>query len=204
MATGGHQLRRTFGHGDSSSKYRRVGTRIVTGDKEIDKALGEIAKVGTANRIARSGLLKSVRVVVKGIKAEIPGKQKSIKKWIKGYVKKGKKGVVNAKAGAVGKQPDAIDLAGQKRGDKEGVGITARNIHWYLIGTKRRQPKKKSVMKTFRGRWMGKEVDEMPAHPAVREGFKKTRSQAQRVLREGVEVALIRETARAKAKAGIR
>lgn len=184
--------------------HLKSAVRIVTGDVEIDKALAEIAKIGTANRIARSGLTKSIRVIVKGIKSEIPSRHKSVKKAIKGYVKfSKKKGFTEAKAGGVGKQ----EKPAGGRGNREGVGITGRNIHWYLMGTTRppvgRQPKKKQVMKTASGRFLGKDVAEMPGTPAVKQGYAKSKDQAAKALRDGCHLQLEREVAKAKAKAGL-
>lgn len=176
---------------------RRKAVRLVTGDKQIDKMLSQIGDIATANRIARSGLTKAVRVIVKGMKAEVPASAKSVKKTMKGYVKQGKKkGVTLAKAGAVGKQVDGT----KDRAGKEGVGIASPNVHWFLIGTKRRRPKKKRVMKTSLGRFMGREVKGMPAHPVVKDGWRKTQPEARRVLYRGIQDAFKRETAKAIAK----
>lgn len=182
------------------ARPRKAATRILTGDKEIDKALGEIAKVGTANRIARAGLMKAIRVGVKAMKSEVPSSAKSVKAALKGYVKKNKrKGVVEAKMGGVGKQTGKP----KDRSGKDGVGIGSPNVHWYVLGTDRRRPKKTKVMKTATGQFMGKEVAEMPEHPVVKEGWNKSKSQAMSVLRDGVRTQLEREVVKAKAKAGV-
>jgi hypothetical protein len=182
---------------------RRSGPihRILTGDKEIDKALAEIAKVGTANRIARSGLTKGIRVGVKAMRSEVPSKAKSVKKALNGYVKRQKKTGINiAKLGAVGKQTKNNN----ERSTKEGVGIAGQNVHWYVLGTKVRRVKSKEVMKTKLGRFMGKEVAEMPSSPVVKEGWAKSKSEVQRTIREGVKAQLFREVSKAKTKAGVK
>jgi hypothetical protein len=178
-------------------RARKVATRILTGDKEIDKILAGIGEVGRANRVARSGLSKAIRVIVKGMKSEVPSSAKSVKKAIKGYVRKNKrKGFTEAKVGAVGKQTGNT----KDRGSKEGVGIGSPNVHWFILGTDKRRPKKKKVMKTSLGRFMGKEVAEMPAHPVVKEGWAKTSADARRVLKKGIKDAMDRETAKLVAK----
>lgn len=180
-----------------AARPRKAATRLLTGDKEIDARLAQIGSIGTANRIARSGLLKAVRIGAKGMKAEVPSTAKSVKTALKGYVKKNKrKGVVEAKVGAVGKQTGKP----KDRSGKEGVGIGSPNVHWFVLGTQERRPKKSKVMKTATGRFMGKEVAPMPAHPVVKEGWAKSEAKARAALKQGCKDQLAREVVKAKAK----
>ena len=190
----------------STTKPHRTakGFRLLTGDKEIDAALAKIGEPARANRIARAGLTKAVRVILKAVKAEVPSKHKSVKKALGGRIKKNKrKGVVEAKVGAgVGKQKEQKS----DRSGKEGVGIGFRNVHWYVMGTKERRPYKKKVMKTAPtaafpdGRFMGKRVGPMPAHPIVKDGYAKSKESAMHALREGCKNALLQEVHKAAFK----
>lgn len=120
------------------ARARRTGQRIVTGDKEIDAALQKL-KVGAANRIARPALRKGARRLLKSVKAQIPRKYKDAKKAM-GMA-------VNSKGGKSRRDPQAkvgaaVGKASRKspfsRAGKRGVGMSARNIHWFILGTAQR------------------------------------------------------------------
>lgn len=129
-----------------------MAERIVTGVKELDRKL-KLLDRKAANRAARAGLNKGARLSAKKIKAEIPSKQKSIRKAIgSSGAKKQANGITTAKAGAgVGKRTKAVD-----RANKPGVGISKQNIHWWVLGTNQR---------TRKG---GGSTGAMPPHPIVK------------------------------------
>lgn len=153
-----------------------VGVRLVTGHKEIDAALRRL-KVGAANKMVRPGLAKAVRLVAKEIKAKIPSPYKNAKRAIGGKVdKKGKGNQFRAKAGAaVGMKAEKVAEQAEKAGKKSrGVGISARNIHWFVLGTGPRVTKS------------GQQTGTMPAvfPDAVIDGFRAAESQAMQVILE--------------------
>lgn len=169
--------------------------RIVLGIPELDKALQEL-KISVANRVARAGLSAGIRLAVKQIKREIPSGQKHLRKAIGGYVKQVKsgpnKGFTAAKGGAaVGKKrsarlAEARQLKAERMASgKPGVGITANNIHWWILGTKERTQKT-----------TGRNVGAMPAHPVVREATEKSRGAIFSTIKTRAREQLNRERAK--------
>jgi len=120
--------------------YRRKSTRILTGIDEIDTVL-MMMKTAGANRAARAGLSAGCRVGVKAVKKLVPSTMKDAKKVTGFSVKTQRGGPSNGLC--VSKYGLGV---GQKRGPKvppsrgkrKGVGIGARNIHWFALGTKER------------------------------------------------------------------
>lgn len=122
--------------------------RILTGIHELDARLKGL-ELSVANKVSRSALSAGVRVVAKKIKAQIPSRLKGARKAIGGSVRKQKagpnRGFTEAKAGAaVGKRKSRQQIEFQeekgkrKAANKPGVGISSRNIHWYIQGTRAR------------------------------------------------------------------
>lgn len=58
---------------------RKAGTRLLTGDKELDAKLAEL-KIGAANKIARPALTKAARHLLKAMKGRVPPDKKYIKR----------------------------------------------------------------------------------------------------------------------------
>ena len=108
----------------------------VTGDKALDKKLAQL-KESAARKIMRPALTKGCRVAVKAMKAAVPVQDKAAKRAIGFRVKRDRDGVLQAKAGAgVGVKKAAIKKQAAKRsGDRPGVGISAANIQWFILGT---------------------------------------------------------------------
>ena len=164
------------------TQFRSKSTeRIITGIPELDKRL-EGMKQAVANRCARAGLSKGARLGAKLVKAQVPGSQKQIRKAIGSSVKKQKsgpnRGFTQARFGAavgVKQQPE------QKRAGG-GVGISAANIHWYILGTKDR-----TVRKT------GQRAGRMPANPIVAQAMASGRSQVIDAVKEGTLASIERE-----------
>lgn len=156
---------------------------LLTGVAECDAVLRAVGvKVG--NKAARSVLMKGVRLAAKRIKAQVPSRQKSVRKAIGGTVRKEKggadKGIVKAKAGAaVGKS--STEPTG--KGTKGGVGMAAANVHWYVLGTKNRR-----VRKT------GQRVGKMPSHPIVKSAMAAAGGEIVSLMKRELRPAIERET----------
>lgn len=155
--------------------------RILTGLKEIDRKIKEL-KQGAANRVARAGLVKGMRVLVKVTKA-VAGNQKTVKAAIGGRVKQERSGVTKVKVGAgVGKKPKKEK---KNRSKSKGTGISTNNVHWYVLGTKKRRQEK-----------TGRETGAMPAHDLVKRGFSAAESRVKEAVKEGAEAQLEKELAK--------
>lgn len=154
--------------------------RILTGQEDLDRRLNLFGQA-EANRVARAGLLKGARLAAKLIKRQVPAKYKGIRAAIGSSVKKTRAGVTKAKAGAaVGK---AAKVKPYKRSSEGGVGISAENVHWFLMGTDERQ--------TSANRATG----EMPAFPAVRKAMSGGQADVVAAIREGMLAAFKKATA---------
>lgn len=155
----------------------------VSGIAELENVFKELRK-GVANRIARPGLAKAGRLAVKKIKAEIPSRYKGVRKAIKSRSIKTKfnSGVAGVKVGAG---------VSRKRGEKQtrssdkGVGIGARNVHWWFLGTKERQTKS------------GKRTGRMPVMTnGVTDIVNSARSEMVALIRKGIREGIDKEAAR--------
>ena len=113
---------------------------VVTGVDELDAMFHELARDGQ-NRAVRTAMAKMLRVIARGIKAAVPPVKtpghlrSSVTNAIFQKFKRNSfSGVVEAKVGAgVGRKINAVlKRRGKRRG---GVGMSARNIHWYILGT---------------------------------------------------------------------
>lgn len=120
---------------------------VLTGDKEIDKLLRELANEGIS-KAAKSAVTKGMRVVAKSQKNKVPPQYKHVKKLIGSRfnkVKKGKQaGTQQAKAGfGVGKKGKTAKKLRQSRKGRKGggVGLSLNNIHWAVLGTEERTTK---------------------------------------------------------------
>lgn len=121
------------------ARFRKAGTRLLVGIDDLDAKLADL-QLSAANKIVRPALTKGARYLVKKIKSRVPPKKKDAKRAI-GFVvdaKGGKsKNQQRAKVGAgVGKAFKSIPKRSGK--NSGGVGISGRNIHWFILGTKER------------------------------------------------------------------
>lgn len=118
-------------------------TAFLTGDKELDKLLTDM-QVGAVKKIMRPAIAAGLRVSAKAMKAAVPANMKSAKKAIGSRFNKSKRtGEVMAKAGAgVGMKAAKINKMDAKNAERRkghsGVGISARNIMWFILGTAER------------------------------------------------------------------
>jgi hypothetical protein len=106
----------------------------LTGLKELDAKLRNLAN-RELRKIARAGIKAGLREMAKGIRREIPAQYKDAKKAIGVNARKARvgdaKGQYQAKVGAgVGKKAKA---PAERSGS--GVGLSAANIHWAILGT---------------------------------------------------------------------
>lgn len=169
-------------------KYRRAKAgRIVTGVKELDRKLKKV-ETKLANKAARAGLLKGVRLGAKLAKKEVPSKLKSVKKSIGSSVKKSKggesKGITQAKFGvSVGKKSKAKPA---KRSSHGGVGITSDNVHWFVLGTANRETSS------------GKSTGRMPANDIIQKAFKSGKSKIRKAVVSKATEVLKKELAKLK------
>lgn len=156
--------------------------RIILGIPELDKLL-ELMKQAVANKCARAGLTKGARLGAKLVKAKVPGSQKSIRKAIGHSVKKQKsgpnRGYTSAKFGA------AVGKKGGTQADrvgKDGVGISAANVHLWILGTAER-----TVRKT------GQRAGKMPANPIVVDAMASGKGAVIEAVKEGTLASIERE-----------
>jgi hypothetical protein len=155
----------------------------LTGDIALDAVLAEIdAKI--ADKAVMAGIRSGMSVIGKAIRSEIPIVH--LRKTIGQKLKRLRNGKIIAKVGAgVGKKGDFRDMLGARKTNGKGVGISNRNIHWYLAGTKKRT--------TRRGANRG----QMPKAPAVPKGYASSASAAMSAIRNRITIVLNREIQRA-------
>lgn len=171
----------------------------LTGVKELDKALKELAD-SKIKKVTRSAVGKSLRVLAKGIKKKVPPKFKGLKKAIGSRFSKAKGGIargqVQAKVGIGVGMPRFRKVKGQWVRNKKyssgkhssrGVGISAQNAHWFILGTKDR------IQKETR-----KSTGRMPPQVVnlVQDGVAASESAAMSVLLNGLRAGIQREANR--------
>ena len=153
----------------------RSGTSL-TGDKELDRKFKRLADKA-AKKVAAQGIRAGLRIIAKGIKAEIPGHMKEARKAIGTRFKRKKTGEVKAiVGGGVGKKKKLS----QGR-DRPGVGIGQPNIHWLLLGTNNRFQKS------------GASTGSTLPIPAVRLGFNKSEAAALQKIKDAIKKGIARE-----------
>ena len=111
-----------------------------TGDKDLVRALQKL-RDSVARRIMKPAVGKAIRVIAKEMKNSVPTPYKPMKTLFASRVSVGSHGVIEAKAGA------AVGAASKKKakrssGQRKGVGISATNLHWLILGTDDRTVKK--------------------------------------------------------------
>lgn len=114
----------------------------ITGLPAIDAKLARL-KGAKVRSIARTAITKSMRVIVRGIKSEVPGGTMRDLKRTVGYSVKTKNEEVIGKAGpGVGKSRGKR----RTRTKKRGVGIGKQNAHWFVLGTQNMPPQAPGVV----------------------------------------------------------
>lgn len=148
----------------------------VTGDDQLDKFLLEF-ETKTARQAMRSGLRAGNNVIKKAIQKETS--IKSVRDSIGSIVVQKKNGEIISKVGAgvgkstgLGAAKKEIAAGVNRPEGKKGVGMSARNIHWYVLGTAQRRTKS------------GRNTGRMPANGIVKAGWSKCRSAAMKALQD--------------------
>jgi hypothetical protein len=186
----------------------------LTGVKELDKALKALGD-SKIKKVARSAISKAMRVVAKHIKQQIPPKYKGLKKAIGSRFAKPKTGsnkhITMARAGAAvgvkkAQQNAQAEQEKQRRqGQKKpGVGLSAANIHWAILGTGQRKTGTKR--KRSRGKTIGRVSTGNPVRPTgrmpdilrgiVKQGFAASEGAAMSALLSGLRSGIQREANR--------
>ena len=114
----------------------------VIGDEQILRQLKQL-RTTAARRIMTDGAAEAAKKIAKYVKAEIPAKHKTIRKavgWRRLKAKEAPEG--GAKAGARVGRASRAQARGPTAGRK-GVGIGARNLHWWIQGTTERRTGKR-------------------------------------------------------------
>lgn len=118
----------------------------LTGYRSLDRKLKRMRKTA-AGRAVSAGLRKAGQDLAKKVKAEIPSRFKEARKGV-GWRKVKRK--VEVKVGArVGKRKN---IKQKDRTGRKGVGLSAANLHWLLLGTKQRYTGRKGGPRRFTGR----------------------------------------------------
>lgn len=170
----------------------------VTGDKALDALLEELG-TKVANKAITSGLRAGLGHVTKAIRAEIP--QPSVKKAIGSKLKRLRDGSVIAKVGA-GVGPRTRKELGP-RGNRPGVGISARNIHWYILGTRGRNHGlkwNKTLQKDQKTGNAFRYTGRMPKNAAVKKGWGKSKDTCLKAIQTKVAAVLQKEMQKPLAK----
>lgn len=179
----------------------------ITGDKELDKNLRRLGGK-SANKVSAAAIRAGMRIIQKGIKSEIPSHMKESRKSIGSRFKRNTRkgdGIVMAKVGAaVGMKKTKQEAAAERakathsqgkgaRGKRPGVGISANNIFWLLMGTKERFH---DPVVTATGKKLGASTGVMPKLGAVRRGYAKTKDAATKKIIENLRKGIAREAAK--------
>lgn len=162
----------------------------ITGDRELIRNL-EAVRDSMQRSVLKRGLSKAVRILTKSMRAQVPADLKSMKQAIGGrLIAQTKLDQFAAKAGAgVAKKTEAAKKRAtakaekRKQSEKRGAGISAQNVHWFILGTKKRTVKK-----------TGKNVGLMPplASYVIKNGFAGGASNAAAVIRSEIVAELAR------------
>jgi hypothetical protein len=171
----------------------KAATFRLTGDKELLKMLNSVRN-SVARAAMRTALSKAARVLAKEMKNSVPVAYKSTKVVFSSVMRRDKTTkMIEAKAGA------GVGEGYKKRAKKtngsqqKGVGITGKNVHWYVLGTKSRTVRRTQM---YRG---GKLVEvtnwptgEMPAilGKVVKQGFAAGQSKASALIRDEIRAKL--------------
>jgi hypothetical protein len=152
------------------------------------------------SKVLRKGMRAGIKVIEKAQKAATP--ILSVKQAIGSRLLKQKEGF-GAKAGAaVGKKKKPTAAALRKAGKRHrgGVGISARNIHWYVLGTQMRETGTKRTGANSHKRGANPRrvatgrprhsTGRMPAHGFIRAASEAASSAAVTALQETVRTGL--------------
>ena len=114
-----------------------TGSKAITGDKKLQKILKRM-RTTAARRTMTAGAAEACKQLSKMIKSEVPSRYKTVRKaiaWRRLKVREAPDGGAKV-GGRVGRGSKAYARGAQP--GRRGVGIGARNIHWFIKGTQRR------------------------------------------------------------------
>jgi len=127
-------------------RRRRLASGAVLGDKELDRKLRRLATKSSKKAIvaginaSMTPLARSMRKAITAVKASDELKREARRAIGKRFGKNkagARRGIREAKVGfSVGKKRSAAKPKGG--GQSRGVGISAANIHWFVLGTHKR------------------------------------------------------------------
>jgi hypothetical protein len=186
-------------------------------DRQVKALVKKLSKLkeSSQSRIVKGAVGKGLVVIRKGIRDAVPPKYKDAKKAIGSSFKKSKrKDQLEAKVGSgVGIKfkkirKDASKRAESKRKKTGGVGISAANLHWFIMGTDFRQSGYKLIRRRDGTRYKkstGNRVANRGKMPAVlagivEKGFNSSKSQAMAAIESASKAGLIKETQRLASK----
>lgn len=162
---------------------------ILTGVPAFDAKCRRLA--GPAlNRIARSGIRSAKTVVVQAMRAAAP--TESLRQAIGGRMLKSKEGFGAKAGGGVGKRMGSKGAKPRVGRGTKGVGISARNIHWYVLGTDERETGSVQRRNKLQGKYRKPtghaihSTGRMPAHPFIARAALASQSAARDKLRTAV------------------
>jgi len=165
-----------------------------TGDKEMIRTLGKV-RDSVARKVMKKAVTKGIRAIAKEMKNHVPTQYKSAKVLFGSLVSVATGGVLKARAGSAVGDASKKKARRSKGENKKGVGISAANIHWLILGTKERTVKRTQMYRGGRlvpvTNWP---TGEMPAlmKDVVRQGFASGQSKAAEIIRRELKGELAR------------
>jgi hypothetical protein len=192
-----------------------TASMVTTGADALAKRLDEFGPQ-VARKILRPALRSGVAVLARAQRAAAPKGQIDVKKAIGwGVSKRSTRTRMTAKAGGgVGNAARNAKLTGRKKGRRGGVGISARNIHWYTLGTADRYTGSKSWSIKKGGQKVGTRSKatggrkmfrgQMRPEHFIREASAAAEGPAEFALRGAIARGIGREWAKQQKKAGSR
>lgn len=127
---------------------------FIKGEKKLRRQMKKF-RTTDVNMIVSSALLAGGRIVRDEARKRVPAKWKKKKMGIRSRSKKpmyGPKSLKEIKVGwSVGQKRDKSEES--SRGWGKGVGITGKNIHWMVLGTKKRYHKNGTYTGRISRKW---------------------------------------------------
>lgn len=165
---------------------------VVLGVPELDQKLQQLGRVSTRNRIARRALNVAGKTLEQGIKSSAgPITRPTVKRSVATRRQLLRGGAV-LRVGA-GIRP----TRGRRKGRTGGVGISARNIHWWILGTTGAQPRRGQQgppRRTRTGKSTG--ITRPQDVGFLRQGYSASEAQFLRILRAEVMRGIETEAAK--------
>lgn len=169
---------------------------VLTGDKQLDERLQMLASDAGIDRVSRQGVRAAIKIIARTQQALAPAG--SVRSALGSRMLRKSEGIGAKAGGGVGKQ-----FVPGKRLGRKGVGISARNIHWWLAGTAerwtgetrvgtnshKRGAKPQRVLTGGSRHYTGR----MPAHGIIREAASLAAIPAQKALQVTVRRGIERE-----------